>query len=725
MPESSTQYATLTTSDNGVNVMPLLQPKSHFFLGHDSFSQLDVDRFGAISDNEFNTTSKITYTGNVYSICRGSVFLQPNSDDPNNKVNLILKPFKQPIADIPIKYIVYRGLNKADFIGGSGNISGTATTGTPFVQYIHTEFNNYFNKIGEAIPAFSADYIGYPESTDMATAQPVSDLIDEYFYNIATIDPATDEEETKNSFDLPLIPAGMELGSVSGELGIDIVLNTGDYYVESDLFKLDLTYARSANFTLDATSYIDFEKKRFKEHAVQFMDIAAFYGLHANGAGKLIDSGGTVITDKESIRQKISNFYTKDTIYIYLQANRQRSYNFYNNYKISETNLNNMKIGVDEASLAEASFGTHGWPIHEYTVSPSTPPEDSSFTLQLTTDNYEGAAAYVKVGRLSSAHEEGFIRNGNLLQTPSEDGSNTIDTTFTKPITIQVNATTGGVLSSYVQVLYEGREMTATDSEGNSYTLKDIDDLFGLLEATPVNKPKNEFELPTVVDERLQIINFPNDSGSDIGVVKHQKVEDRLQTTDENTFVERVSYETLIQNIITNSVTDSKSSSSLIDSTKSSGKTSFENQSSFYFPQQPYQLRRKVFTENNETITGLKLTLLQNYYPTKKVLGITRGEFEELKSIIDTHNLRKSKVFFTNFLDKETNSFTSLEEVNYNKYSISISGESSSGEVQIYNPDNEILVYSLDKLVFASNNYSKYLPELGNQLYSNSLNPEL
>ena len=52
--ETSEQYQSLTTSSEGRNVMPLLQPKSHFFLEDSSFSQLDTQRFGAVSLDQFN-----------------------------------------------------------------------------------------------------------------------------------------------------------------------------------------------------------------------------------------------------------------------------------------------------------------------------------------------------------------------------------------------------------------------------------------------------------------------------------------------------------------------------------------------------------------------------------------------------------------------------------------------------------------------------------------------
>lgn len=110
----NTQNQKLTSSETGRNVTPLLVANSHFFLESGSFGQLESQKFGVVSENEFRTTTKITYTGKLYAICQGQIFIQPQTGNPN-KVNLLLRPYKQPIKEVPIKYFIYRGLNKSDF----------------------------------------------------------------------------------------------------------------------------------------------------------------------------------------------------------------------------------------------------------------------------------------------------------------------------------------------------------------------------------------------------------------------------------------------------------------------------------------------------------------------------------------------------------------------------------------------------------------------------------
>ncbi|NQX86022.1 MAG: hypothetical protein HRT67_08970 [Flavobacteriaceae bacterium] len=89
---------------------------------------------------------------------------------------------------------------------------------------------------------------------------------------------------------------------------------------------------------------------------------------------------------------------------------------------------------------------------------------------------------------MASANEEGFVRNENLLQQPSQDPAVIIDTIYTKPITIITPAIGEHTIAAFSQLIYEGKQITATDA-GNTtqqYILKDIDDLFGLIEAKSV-----------------------------------------------------------------------------------------------------------------------------------------------------------------------------------------------------------------------------------------------
>ena len=133
---------------------------------------LPNNSFGAVSPTSFQTTSTVTFSGSkdVYLACKGQVLLQPNTQDPT-KVNLILKPFEQPIKGLPIKYIIYRGLMKSDFVNSGGILEGSETTGTEFVQFLWKEFNQFYSSenTNQPAPAFDVSFIGFPSTTNPQT----------------------------------------------------------------------------------------------------------------------------------------------------------------------------------------------------------------------------------------------------------------------------------------------------------------------------------------------------------------------------------------------------------------------------------------------------------------------------------------------------------------------------------------------------------------------------
>src|SRR5690554_2185811 len=87
----------------------------------------ETKSFGVKSSNKFRVTSSFDITSNqkTFAIMKGAILLQQQTSDPN-KVNLILKPLEIPNLKVPVKYIIYRGLNILDFLT-SNNITATTT----------------------------------------------------------------------------------------------------------------------------------------------------------------------------------------------------------------------------------------------------------------------------------------------------------------------------------------------------------------------------------------------------------------------------------------------------------------------------------------------------------------------------------------------------------------------------------------------------------------------
>ncbi|WP_419867926.1 hypothetical protein [Chryseobacterium sp. CT-SW4] len=712
---------TLPTSpdENGLNIRPDLRPESFFFLERNkNFSQSQANKFGISgADNElFRTTSIISsYTGKVYTICNGQILVQPCTAD-NNKINLILKPFSQPIKGLAIKYFIYRGLNKSDFFDNSGTINPAsgATNITNFVDYIRKDYHDLYQMLGKPEPVFTAQHIGFP-STVAGEEQKETDLIDDYFFKISETvnNNGTVTEPAKRAYELPMIPRGIELGSVNGQIGIDVVLSEGDYTIENDPnpFKLNLKYARLAEHILNPDAgTTDYEKKLIKETATWFIDIAAFYGLHTHGKGKLYVNDQTApLQTNDEIFGLIQNFYTAKTSYLYIQSNRQRSYNFYKNYIIDEGNSNNIKIGIDPNSLEEKKF-EENWPLLELVNIPSV-------TIQLVTDNNDAAALYVKQGILNveTANEDYFIRGSNLLQEADEN--NNINAQFTKSITFDFTKNSGNnYISSFVQLIYEGKTLGITNvipslDPPQTLYLKDVDDIFGLINVVPHIQPKNLNELHYVIDQNLLLIDFDNSEGSkDITTVTTKKTEDYI-VKDNGESLKRITYETLLNNIRQNIGVFFENRSTFQDNSNNGTITYDDKVNNFYHPEKPYYLQPVSYTNiEGKTVTSLILNLEDGSISSKKILGITNEENLKFIALINQHQFNNPKFYFRNTLENEAVYYTSPEEKKYRRYSLSLIGEDQEGKLIVVSPTDEVFVSTLDNIIFTSDEYAKWVP---------------
>lgn len=729
--DNSPQYKELTTSNNGRNVRASLQAVSHFFLQDSTFSQTEADSFGAKSTTTFATTAKVSFSGTkkVYSICQGQVFIQPQTGS-TDKVNVILKPYKQPINSIPIKYIIYRGLDKSDFftaIQHEGNsrlqIAGSDSTGTGFVQYIWKEFNKFYTNASGSIPVFLEEFIGFPAN---ANSQNLTDLIDQFFYRISQYDENTGEEIETTAFELPLIPRGIHIGNATGTIGIDIVLNNGEYYIENDPtpFRFDLNFARSAYYSLQTDAgNTNYENKLLKEIATQFMDIAALYGMHADGVGKLyVGEQTTPLTTKEDIYTTNAPFFTKNTVYLYIQSNRQRSYNFYGNYVLSDTNPNNLKIGASESTLTETAFGTNGWPVHKMNSA------TENIALALLTDSYENAATYAKLGFVVSEHEDNFIRGENLLIPKMiDDEENDTAIQYTKPITFSFPVSGQNTIASIVQLIHEGLEIWVEDTQSNeSYYVKDIDDVFGLIDAQSITAVRSELELPTVVEQQLQLINFQNKlETNDIATVKCRRITDVISIGGQQ-YLGRVTYETLLDFIRQETGINLETSSSNSEM-MATGAVSYQPDglNNFYRPELPYYIQSESFLDSNSPIEGLRMFTTDLTVPSKKILGITAMENSQLLDLISQENLCNARIYFRHSLPSDTDAYLSPENISYKKYSLMLTAENLDGEFKLYAPPQEVFIFTIDESIFFSEQYSENMKSLEAPYSVNYQKPEV
>ncbi|AZA97100.1 hypothetical protein [Chryseobacterium shandongense] len=147
---------------------------------------------------------------------------------------------------------------------------------------------------------------------------------------------------------------GDYIGNFNDEVGLDIVLDDGEYIFENQeiLFSYNLDFARAQEFIFDIGSLSDTKKKRLKENIHQFLDAAAFWGSHIN-CGIIKYKDGIKVSNISSISEILKKYQTGNKLYIYIQGENNRSFNYYDSTR---------KVYGFSGTSPEPD-NTNGWPI--------------------------------------------------------------------------------------------------------------------------------------------------------------------------------------------------------------------------------------------------------------------------------------------------------------------------------------------------------------------------
>jgi len=339
-------------------------PQSHFFVEDINInnaldSNYELDAFGPVKNNlatQYRTTSIIRADSitKVFAICKGRILIQPTTDD-DTKVNLILKPHAI-YTPLKIKYFIYRGINKSDLIieeslkpKDLNDANQPSFLRNIWDAYISLNLSSPNSPQPTVLPPNIIGY--YPLN------QPPESLIETYFNK---------GYDNYYSYELPVCREGDHIGNFTGQLGLDIVLDYGDYQIDSqnELFKLDLTYARKLSHSLDISALLTptaVKEKRYKEYIHLFMDPAAFWGSHIEcGNIKLFNNKSGIKTQSDIYTHILRKYQTRNNVYIYIRGERGKSYNYINSArKISFEIYSN----PSQPSIPNESYNTSDWPI--------------------------------------------------------------------------------------------------------------------------------------------------------------------------------------------------------------------------------------------------------------------------------------------------------------------------------------------------------------------------
>ncbi len=716
-----------------------MSTQSHFFIESGGFpAQTQAQSFGPVSSTEFRLTSAFTLgtgvTKKAFAVCKGVVLVQPQTGAEADKVNLILRPFKQPFPGLNIKYFIYRGLRRSDFFtAGDAPTVKSDETISDFIEKINKDFKAFHEGRTQAdgttpidVPVFTAKYIGYdPLLTDGTI--PLSS----FFFKESEFVEATVEGEgvfdEKDNFELPLIDIGKSLGNfASGECGIDVVLNYGDYKhnFNNSEFVFDLEYARKAEAKI-TLSGSDLAKKLQREQITQFIDIAAFYGLYTSEGKVTVDAASTK-TDKKGVEiynEVINNFATKNNWYIYIQGDRTRSYDFYGDYKIIKgTGTANIKTGLladpdtHIAAMTEGQYGTNGWPLMINTQEQATHPANNSVYLQLVTDNNNNTALYGQIANIANAQKDNFF-NADGLRLPADADGNYSRLTSTVQLTTPAAADGKNIANLsvllYQGIVYEYKAGTALDTNGDTVIINGqpnfFDDVFSLIDAEPLLKLNDNSDFSKMTAEKLNLINqYYDKKQQGITAVQTLTVNDVIETGIEATpTVARVTYLTEAGDVMNNAV--SATGSTTPDTKTSASASGAVTKSKTYELPDPYYYALQLFTDSTQTITGLELKTLDGSTPNKIILGLTKVENDSIKAKI-TDGLKNPRLFLIDLFE-DGNELLSPENIKYQKYKVVIVAENTSGEKELFKPETDVFVYSLDRKYHFSKGYSEYVRE--------------
>ncbi|MCP2027474.1 hypothetical protein L1276_002631 [Flavobacterium sp. HSC-32F16] len=693
-------------------------PSSHFFVDENLLSNILAtnyasDAFGPCGTEvnnvttKFRTTSKVRASGTtpvkVFAIANGQVIIQPQTDD-ETKVNLILKP-SDTYAPLKIKYFIYRGVNKSDLIDNDKLKPVSDDINQPnFLKKLWTQFTAYNTSIknpitGANLPVpteFPSSLIGYDDT------QLDNTLIENYFTkkNIST------------SYQIPQCEAGEYLGNFTGEIGLDIVLDYGDYQLQNqeELFKLDLKFARKKEHIFDTTnvppSINDTKLKRYKEYIHQFMDAAAFWGSHIEcGTIKTIGNQTGSKTNNDIFSKILSKYQTKNKIYVYIQGENNRSYNYYDSTRTV--------YGLSPSADGELN-NTSGWPIIIKELTSSTAADKTKkiiFNLKYKIDSKipepeRHILVDVIAANKNNTSSYPMVERPLNPVLPSPIPEFLANKTSSIPINFQINNTKScaSFLFLYVNLNQE-------------FPLKSYyNDLFPLNIDThhPSSAIDTENNNSWAIYDKSRMVNL--DDVLNIGASIQNKIFFDNGKTKISDLIVRKSRRLYLAALKRNSDKNLESNNLNFDKFESASLNNITEKEKYIqnlYRNLDFLIYKGTFKDGETTIKSLAL-FNKNSLDAKKSffhLGITNEEYNRLvyDQIEETSTqylpLDAENVFFHL---NEIEDIPNLSDQNIQKFKVGLRYENNEGKIEKLFPSNDLFVYTLDGHYFFSKDYSEF-----------------
>lgn len=297
----------------------------------------NLKSFGPIDSTIYNLTSRhsLNSASKAYVMFKGSIRYQYDNTN-SSTLNAILKPNTPSLFKNipPVKYIIYRGINK--------NSIFDSTNQTTFLDTI-SETNHIVNKITADGQIFDQDNylslgLGIKDGTSDPKEVDIADTedLDRLFFSDVS------EFEVKS---------GDIIGEFASDFGIDVILEGNWRKPTLDIVRnVDVTSSGSGNQITSPNSKGD------KEQILHYMDIAALIGCFYK-IGITTDQG---VKRKNSLYTDVlTKFFTKNRVYIDIRNHNNLSLNFYDHYG-PNIQLNDIQA---QSGMQTWGYSTQLWPI--------------------------------------------------------------------------------------------------------------------------------------------------------------------------------------------------------------------------------------------------------------------------------------------------------------------------------------------------------------------------
>lgn len=314
--------------------------------------QLPAQAFGPVVGNtatQYRLSSLFTgsLTANkamAHAAVSGRVLFLVSDSSPD-RYNIILRPLTQSPGLPVVKYFVYRGIVKSDFLDNTNTI---VTGDTCTLKTVIAKSNNPMKAL--------EDY----SSISVAAAAITS--IDELFL--------------KDDNQFATVNAGDSLGHFDNAAGFNYGL---DIVLDEPGHQLTVEVGRRSDNIVDISSIVgDDAKEAARLHILAYVDPAAYYGLCMHATFGVRNNSGNTSYKKEKVYNLVKKFSTKNQVYVDIRDRWGMPQGF-----IGGT-TSTIKVSQGAASANGSTpipyRGTDDWPVHLL---------QNSFTGVTTKDGYK------------------------------------------------------------------------------------------------------------------------------------------------------------------------------------------------------------------------------------------------------------------------------------------------------------------------------------------------